>query len=137
VLVEVGLEPVERPAGVGPAEVPGVGQRRRDHDGDLLGGVGRGPPLAGPVAEAVEALGVEAVQPLVDLVAAQTDRRGDGGGPLAAGQGVDGADALDQPDLVGAGAHELCDGLPLLGRQLAESDLGSHGAPPARVAPIL
>jgi hypothetical protein len=55
-LVEVGLQPIERPAAEGQAQVLRGGQRGGDDLGALLGGVGVRPARAGAIAEAGEAL---------------------------------------------------------------------------------
>jgi hypothetical protein len=137
VLVEVRLQPVERPATEVQPQVLRGGQCGGDDLGHLLGRVGRRAALAGPVAQAGEALVVEAMEPLIELIAAHADTPGDGAGPLARGEAFDDLGPLDQPGLVGARAGESGDGLTLLGRQLTETDLGTHGAPPAGDAPIL
>jgi hypothetical protein len=50
-LVEVGLEPVERPAAEGQAQLLGVGQRGGDDLGALLGRVGVRAARAGPLLQ--------------------------------------------------------------------------------------
>lgn len=79
-----------------------AGQGRGEDLGDLLGRVGGRAALAGPVVQAGEALGVEAMEPLVDLVAAHADPLGYGAGSLAAGEALDECGSLDQACLVGA-----------------------------------
>ena len=68
-LVEVGLQPVERPTAEGQTEVLGGRQRGGDHLGALLGGVGMGSPGAGTVLEPGESPVVEAVDPDIDGLA--------------------------------------------------------------------
>jgi hypothetical protein len=95
VLVEVGLQPVEGPAAEVEPQALRVGQGGGEDLGDLLGGVSRRPALAGPVAQADEALGVEAMEPLVELVAAEADALGDPAGGLAVGEALDEPGPLD------------------------------------------
>ena len=75
------------------------------------------------------------MEPLVELVAAHADVLGHGAGPLAVGEPLDDPGPLHEAGLVGARAGEPSDGLALLGRQLAELDLGRHGAPPVGDTP--
>jgi hypothetical protein len=78
-LVEVGLQPVERPAAEGQTEVLGGRQCGGDHLGALLGGVGMGSPGAGTVLEPGESGVVEAMEPGVDGRARQPQATGHGG----------------------------------------------------------
>jgi hypothetical protein len=97
-LVEVGPQAVERPAAEGQAQALGVGQRRGDDLGPLLGGVGRRPAGALALLEPGDAFVVEAADPGVDGGPRAAQRRGDGGCGSAAGGGPDDAGAFDQAD---------------------------------------
>jgi hypothetical protein len=125
-LIEVGFEPVERPAAEGQAQVLGGGQGRGDDLGALLGGVGRRPPGAGAFLEPGEALRVEAADPGVGGRPGAAERRGDGGGGSALG-GLDDAGALDEADRGGARAEQLVEGLLLLGGHRAQGARAAMG----------
>jgi hypothetical protein len=120
VLVEVGLEPVECPRGVGQAEGLRIGQGGGEDLGDLLGGVDGGASGAGLILQAGGPLEVEPADPAVDGGAGDAELAGGGGDFRPVGQGGDDAGALDGAGLGGAGAGQRLDGLPLLGRQWAE-----------------
>jgi hypothetical protein len=115
-LVEVVLEAVERPGRVVQAQGAGVGQRRGQDLGDLLGRVGGRPSGAGHVVQAGDALGVEAPDPGVGHGPGDAEPGGDGGGAEPLGGGQDDAGALDDAGLGGAGAGRRLDGLAFLGR---------------------
>lgn len=131
-LVEVGLQAVERPAAEGQAQDLGVGQRRGDDLGSLLGGVGRRPAGALAFLEPGEAVLVEAPDPGIGGGAGAAEGRGDLGRRSAVGGRLDDAGSLDQADRGGARAEQLGDGLLLLGSHRAERDSGGHGEPPGR-----
>jgi hypothetical protein len=137
VLVEVGLEPVERPGGEGQAERPGVGHRGGEDLGDLLRGIGGRPPGAGLIRQGGGPLGVEAGDPGVDGGARDAQIVGDGRGPATFGGGQDDVGPLDQAGLGGAGGGELLELLPLGIGQLAELDFRLHGCLPRRTLTIL
>jgi hypothetical protein len=86
-LVEVGLEPVQRPAGKGEAERLGVGHRGGENLSDLLGRVGRRAAGPGLIGERGDPLGVESRDPVVDGGAGDAELAGDGGGAAATGGG--------------------------------------------------
>jgi hypothetical protein len=114
------VQPVERPAPEGQAEVLRVGQCRGEDLGDLLGRVSGGAAGPGHVLQPVGALGVEPPQPGVDGGPGDAEAAGDGGGAEALGGGPDDVGPLDEPGLGGAGVRERLDGQPLLGGQLTE-----------------
>src|SRR5262249_39484160 len=96
--------------------------------GSLVGVVGVRAARAGAVVQGGEALGVEAMEPLVELAAADAEELGNGAGPLAHGEALDDPSPLNRPGLVGTRAGEPLAGLMLLGRQLAQVHLGRHRA---------
>jgi hypothetical protein len=57
--------------------------------GSLVGVVGVWAARAGAVVRCGEALGVEAMEPLVELAAADAEVLGNGAGPLAHGEALD------------------------------------------------
>jgi hypothetical protein len=130
VLVEVGPEPVQRPAGEGQAQRGGVGQGRGDDLGDLLGRVGGRAARTRLIRQGGDALGVEASDPGVDGGARDAEIAGDGGDAAALAGRQHDPGPLDQAGLGGAGAGELFEFLPLRVGQLAELDLGLHGCLP-------
>jgi hypothetical protein len=115
-LVEVVPQAVERPAGEGQAELLRVGQGGGEDLGDLLRGVGGGPARAGLVVQAGDALEVEPLDPGVDGGARDAQVAGDGGGVPALGGREDDPGPFDDAGLGGAGAGEVLDAPPLLGR---------------------
>jgi hypothetical protein len=86
-LVEIGLQAVQRPAGDGQAQAFGVGQRRGDDLGTLLRGVGMRPPGSRLVLQAVEPLFVEAMGPGVDRGPGDAEILGNLAGSLSLGNG--------------------------------------------------
>ena len=135
-LVEVVLEPVERPGAEGEAQFLRVGQGRGDDLGPLLGGVGRRPAGAGAFLEPGEALVVETADPGIDGGPRAAQLGGDGGGrPAVGGGGLDDAGAFDQADRGGARAEQFGDGLLLLGGHRAEGDAGGHGGASWEIPP--
>lgn len=66
VLVEIGTQTVQRPAPEGQGQALRIRQRRGDHLGALLGGVGVRAPGPGPILHPVESLLIEAMDPGVD-----------------------------------------------------------------------
>lgn len=85
-LVEVGLEPIERPAAEGKPQVLRIGQRGGDDLGTLLGGVGRRTPGSGPILQAGKASLVEATEPGVDRGPRETQFLGDSAGGATVGE---------------------------------------------------
>jgi hypothetical protein len=129
-LVEVGLDPIQGPGGEGEPERAGVGHRGGEDLGDLLGRIGRRPAGSGLIGQGRDPLGVEACDPGVDRGSRDAQVAGDGGDRPALGGGEDDPGPLDQADLVGAGAGQVFEFLPLLIGQLAELDLRLHGVSP-------
>jgi hypothetical protein len=97
VLVQVGRQPIQRPGGEGQVQRLGSGERGGDHRGDLLGRVGRRPAAARPILEAVEALGVEAMQPAARQVGPEAELVGDLPYVMALPGAPDDPGALDLP----------------------------------------
>jgi hypothetical protein len=114
VLIEVRLEPIQRPGSEGQTERLGVGQGGGEDLGDLLGRVGGRPPRSGLIGQGGGPLGVEPLDPGVDRGARDAEVACDGRGPSALGGGQDDPGALDQAGLDDAGAGEIFDVLPLL-----------------------
>jgi hypothetical protein len=115
VLIEVGLEPVQRPGGEGQAQRPGVGQGGGEDLGDLLRGIGGRASGAGLVLQAVGALEVEPRDPAVDGGPRDAQVARDLGGALALCGGPDNLGALDGAGRGGAGVGQRLDLLALLG----------------------
>jgi hypothetical protein len=67
-LVEVGREPIERPASKGQSEVLGAGERTSKHLRDLLGLVDGRPSLPGPIFQSLESSSVEALDPAINAL---------------------------------------------------------------------
>jgi hypothetical protein len=65
-LVEVGLQAVQRPAVEGQTQMLRIGQRGGDDLGALLGRVGVRAPGSRPIPQPVESLLIEAMDPGVD-----------------------------------------------------------------------
>jgi hypothetical protein len=128
VLVEVGAQTVQRPAAEGQAQALRIGQRRGDHLGALLGGVGMRASGPGPILQAVEAPLIEAMDPGVDGGARQTQLLGDLAGPPSVGDGQEDLGALHESGLCGPRVGQLLEGVSFLGSQLAERNFGKdHG----------
>jgi hypothetical protein len=101
-LIEVGLQAVQRPAAERQLQGFRLGQRRGDDLGPLLGGVGRRPAGAGAFLEAGHTPIVEAADPGIGGGSRAAQRRGDGGRGTAFRCGLDDAGAFDQADRGGA-----------------------------------
>jgi hypothetical protein len=129
------LQAIQRPAAERQAQFLGVGQRRGDDLGPLLGGVGRRPAGAVALLEAGDPLVVEAADPGVGGGPRAAQRRGDGGRRSAVGGGLDDAGALDQADRGGARLEQGRDGLLLLGRHRAERDSDGHRSTSQEIPP--
>jgi hypothetical protein len=136
-LVEVGLESVECPAAEGQAQPLGIGQRRGDDLGPLLGGVGVRPAGPGPLLQAGEPLVVEPADPGVDGGPGAALGLGDGGGLLAAGGGEDDPGAFDETGGCGAGVAQCIEGGLLLCGHRAERNLGGHGCASLKGLPLI
>jgi hypothetical protein len=135
VLVEVGLEPIERPGGEGQAQTPGVGHRGGEDLGDLLRGIGGRASGAGLVLQAVGPLEVEPRDPAVDGGPRDAQVACELGGALAPCGGQDNLGALDGAGRCGAGVGQRLDLLAFLGRQGSERDSFRHGGISDRVLP--
>ncbi len=100
-VVEVGLQAIQRPAAEGQAQALGVGQGSGDDLGPLLGGVGVRPARAGAVVEAAQPLLVEAMDPDVDRGPRDAEVLGDLAGPSSVGEGQEDPGPLDEANLGG------------------------------------
>jgi hypothetical protein len=139
-LVEVGAQAVQRPAAEGEVQPLRVGQRRGEHFGALLGGVGVRSAGAGPILEAAEAPLIEAMDPGVDRGAREAQPLGDLAGPMPVGEGQEDLGALHESGLCGPRVGQLLEGGSLLGGELAERDFGwIHGciSLPTKATPVL
>lgn len=98
-LVEVGLQAVERPGAEGQSQPLRVGQRRGDDRGPLLGGIGRW--AAGPraILQAGEPPLVEAMDPRIDGGAREAQVPGDLAGSSPGGDGQEDPGPLDESGL--------------------------------------
>jgi hypothetical protein len=96
-LVEVGGQPVQRPRRERQIQRLGIGERGGDHGGDLLGRIGRRPAATGPILEAVETLGIEAMDPAAHQVGPETELVGDRRHVMALTGAPDDPGALDLP----------------------------------------
>ena len=135
VLVQVDRQPIQRPRREGQVQRLGIGERGGDHGGDLLGRIGRGPAAAGPILEAVEAFGVEAMDPAAHGMGVEKELLGDARHGLALAGAPDDAGALDPP---GRGSSARMGQSfyrgALLVRQITQPQ-SSHGSPPASDEP--
>jgi hypothetical protein len=95
-LVEVGLESVECPAGERQAQFLGGGQHGGEDLGALLGGVGVRPTGSGLIAEPGQAVLIEAMNPGINRGPADTELMGDRRGPATRGGGHQDASSLDK-----------------------------------------
>jgi hypothetical protein len=139
-LVEVGLQAVQRPAAEGQAQALRVGQRGGDDLGALLGRVGRRPPGPRPILQPVEPLIVEAVDPGVDRRPREAQVLGDLAGPSPVGDGEEDLGPLDETGLGGTRSRKLLEGLAFHGSRFAERDFGGgHGCTSLRskATPVL
>jgi hypothetical protein len=98
-LVEVGLQAIERPATEGQPQALRIGQRRCDDLGALLGGVGKRSPSPGPVLQAVEPLVIEAMEPGVDRRPREAQVAGHLAGSSSVGDGQEDLSPLDEASL--------------------------------------
>lgn len=132
-LVEIGLEAIERPGAVGLAQVLRVGQGRGDDLGALLGGVGGPPPRPPPLLQAVDPLLMEPVDPGVDGGPGDAEFLGDPARALPPGDGRDDAGALDEAGLGRSGVGQSLESPEFLVRWFAEGDVvEDHGCTPFR-----
>jgi hypothetical protein len=129
-LVKVGLQPIQRPATEGQAQVRRVGQGRGDDRGPLIGVVGVRAARAGAVLQGGEAAVVEPADPGRDGRPGDVQLVGDLADRLPVGRGQEEAGPLDEPGRCGPGAGEPLQFSPLGGGQFAEGDSGWHGVPP-------
>jgi hypothetical protein len=98
-LVEVGAQPVQRPAAEGQAQALRGGQGRGDDLGALLGGVGVRTPGPGPIPQAAEPPLVEAMDPGVDGGPRDAEVLGDLTGRSPVGTGQEDPCPLDESGL--------------------------------------
>jgi hypothetical protein len=98
-LVEVGLQTIERPATEGQAQVLGVCQRGGDDLGPLLGGGGVRASGPGPILQAIEPSLVEAMDPGRDRGPGDAQVLGHLAGPSPVGAGQEDLGALDESGL--------------------------------------
>ncbi len=131
-LVEIGLQPIERPGPKRQAQRLRVGHGSSKYLGNLLRRIGGRPPRAGLVIEALGALSVEPAEPGVDGGTGNAHFPGDLRGVVPIGGQVNNARSLDESGLGGAGSCEGLDRLALLGCQPAKGEVRRHGAPPCR-----
>jgi hypothetical protein len=126
-LVEVGLEAVERPGGEGEAQLLRVGEGRGDDGGSLLGPVGGRAARSGPILERRQAPGIEAADPGRDRGPGDARLVGDPADGPAVGGPEEYRGPLDEVGRRGPGPGDPLQLGPLLGGQLAEGDSIRHG----------
>lgn len=119
-LVQVGRQTVQRPRREGQIQRLRIGERGGDHGGDLLGRIGRRPADTGPILEAVQARGVEAMDPAPHLVSIKTEMFGEARHGLALMGVPDDAGPLDLPSGCGARMGQPFHRLALLVRQITQ-----------------
>ena len=98
-LIEVGLQAIERPAGEGQPQAPRIAQRRGNHLGALLGRIGRRAPGPRLILQPVEPLVIEAMDPGVDRRSRDAQVLGDLSGPPSVGDGQEDLGPLDEAGL--------------------------------------
>jgi hypothetical protein len=98
-LVEVGSQAIERPAGEGQPQALRVGQRRGDDLGTLLGRVSVRPPGPRLILQAVESPVVEAMDPGVDGGPREAQVLGHPAGSSSVGEGQEDPSPLDEAGL--------------------------------------
>jgi hypothetical protein len=128
--VEVGLQPVERPAAEGQAQVLRGGQGRGEDRGPLVGVVGGRAARAGSVLQGGGPAVVEPADPGRDGRPGEVESAGDLTDRLAVGGGQDEAGPLDGPGRGDPGMGELFQFSPLVGGEFTKPDSGWHGGPP-------
>ena len=131
---------VRRPAAEGEVQPLRVGQRRGEHFGALLGGVGVRPAGAGPILQAVGSPLIEAADPSVDGRAADGRIAGDLAGSSPVGDGDEDPSPLADSGLGRARGRELLEGLTPLRGEWEESNFGVvHGCTTLRskATPVL
>jgi hypothetical protein len=114
-LVEIGLEPVERPGPKRLAQRLRVGHGRSEYLGNLLRRISNRPPRAGLVEESRGPLGVEPAEPGVDGGPGNAQFPGDLRGIVPLRGQVNDASALDESGFSGTGNCEALDSSALLG----------------------
>jgi hypothetical protein len=129
-LVEVGLQAVERPAAEGQAQGLRVGQGRGEDGGPLVGVIGVRAARAGAALQGGEPAVVEPADPGRDGRPGDLQLAGDLADGPAGGGAKDDAGPLDESGRGGSGAGEPFQLTPLVGAQFAERDSGWHGVPP-------
>src|SRR5262249_37637304 len=99
--------------------------------GASLGGVARSSPRARPLAQAIDPLVMEAVDPGVDGGPGDAEFVSDSAGSLTPVDGQDDLGPLDEAGLGGAGVCQPLGGPGFLVGGFAEGDVGDdHGYPP-------
>jgi hypothetical protein len=97
----------------------------------LLGGVDRPSPRERPLAQAIDPLVIEAVDPGVDGGPGDAEFVGDLAGSLTPGDGQDDPGPPDEAGLDGAGVSQPPEGPEFLVGRLVEGDVGEvHGYTP-------
>jgi len=99
--IEVGLEPVQGPAGEGQAEGLGIDQSDGDDLGTLFGGIGVGTPGSRLILQTRQSLFVEAMNPKVNRGPTDAQVPGHLAGPLSLGDSQKDLGALDEAGLFG------------------------------------
>jgi hypothetical protein len=99
--VEVGFQPIQRPAAKGQLQALRVGQGRGDHLSPLRGGVGLRPARAGAIVQTVQSLLVEAMDPRVDGGPTDAEVLSNLAGPSPVGEGQEDPGPLDVARLGG------------------------------------
>ncbi len=123
-LVEVGLQAIERPGAKRQAEILGGGQGGGDDRGAVLGRVSRGAPGPRLILEAVDPLVVPAMDPGVDRGPRDAEVLSDLAGPSPVGDGQEDLSPFDKTGLGGARRRQLLEGLAFLRSKFAERDFG-------------
>jgi hypothetical protein len=134
-LVEVGLQPVERPAAEGQAQLLGVGQGGGEDGGPPVGVIGGRAAQARSVLQGGEPAVVEPADPGRDGRPRDVQLAGD----LADGPAVGGAEhdagPFDEPGRGGSGTGEPLQFSPLVTGEFAKWDSGWHRCISLQTAP--
>ncbi len=127
-LVEIGGQPVERPAGKGQSQCFRLGQRGSDHRGHLLGRIGRRATAARMVLQRTEALGIEAVDAPAHCIAIKPQCGRNRGRRLSLAGLPQDLGAFDGLRWCGSRMGQFLEPRPLFWRQLTH--MQGHRAPP-------
>jgi hypothetical protein len=120
VLVQMSRQTVQGPRRERQVQCLGIGERGGDHRGDLLGRIGRRPAATGSILEAVEARGVEAMDPAAHGVGVELELLGNARHGLPLAGAPDDAGALDLPRGSGARMGQPFYRRALLVRQITQ-----------------